>query len=159
MFGYYDKTYLAVTNVINKNGERYLIRLNLPNDPAFEYISFPDDVVRVSIFEVEQKQFSQGYNAFSILVGETSTLEELYEEGEEIVISKLLEDSDCIQPTDPICYYRDEDESCVIFSKIQEGDVVVENIGELEERIMDISNEYEKVKKGISKIKKYVYKK
>ena len=158
MFGQDDKVYLSVSNVINRKGEKYIINIDLPS--TFSTISFPDDVARVTVFEKEKKKHNKTYNAFNILVGEVGTFEKLYENGEEIAFSELIEKEECIQNDDLICYYRDEeDDTCVIFAKIDETDIVVKDTEELEERLMDISYDFESIQRGINRIKRYVYKK
>ena len=157
MLGQDDKFFLSVSNVLNKNGEKYLIHMSLPTD--FTYISFPDDVVKVSVYEQEIKKYNKIYNAFNILVGEVSTLEELDKKGENIALSEMLGKDNCIQVDDFVCYFRDEDDDCVIFSKIEDGDVVVKDTEELEEKLKDISDDFKSIQKGINKIKKYSYKK
>lgn len=157
MLGYNEHVYLSVSDVINKEGEKYIINMSLPND--FKYISFPDDVIEVTLSEIEQKDHNKRYNSFNILVGNVSTLEKLYEDNQSIVISDLLKDNNCIQVDDILCYYKDEEDNCVIFSKVEDGDMVVKDIDELEEKLMDISTDFEEIQKGIKRIKRYVYKK
>ena len=158
MFGEHDKVYLSVSNVLNRNGEKYIINIDLPND--FSTISFPDDVAKVTVFEKEKKKHNKTYNAFNILVGEVGTFDKLYNDGEEVMFSRLFEDVECLKDDDPICYFRDEeDNTCVIFAKIEPTDIVVKNSEELEERLMDISYDFESIQRGINRIKRYVYKK
>lgn len=157
MFGENDKVYLSVSNAINKNGEKYIININLPND--FSTISFPDDVVKVTVKEKETRKNTKVYTTYNVLVGEKSTLADLDDNDESIALSKMIEDEDCIQLDDQICYYRDEEDYCVIFAKVQEGDIVVRDIEELENKLNNISSEFEKIQKSISKIKKLSYNK
>ncbi len=157
MFGEHDKVYLSVSNVMNRNGEKYIINIDLPND--FSTVSFPDDVVQVTVFEKEKKKHNKNYNSFNILVGELSTFEKLYNEGEEIAFSKLIEDIECLKDDDPICYSRDEDNTCVIFAKTDGTDIIVKDVEELEERLTDISHDFESIQRGINRIKRYVSKK
>ena len=70
---------------------------------------------------------------FNILVGNVSTLEKLYEENEHIVVSKLFFNTEELlldEIEQPICYYKDEDDNCVILSKVREGDIVVKDVEE-----------------------------
>ena len=160
MLGYDDKVYLSVANVVNRDGEKYLISISLPND--FEFIGFPEDVAKVSIYESERKKIAGRKPTFNILVGNVSTLEKLYEENEHIVVSKLFFNTEELlldEIEQPICYYKDEDDNCVILSKVREGDIVVKDVEELEEKIMDISYDFDKIQRSINRIKKYVYKK
>ncbi len=157
MFGENDKVYLSVSNAINKNGEKYIININLPND--FSTVSFPDDVIKVTVKEKEIRENNKAYNTYNVLIGETSTIADLDDNDESIALSKMVEDEDCIKLDDKICYYRDEDDYCVIFAKVQDTDIVVRNIEELENKLNDISTEFKKIQKSISKIKRYVYKK
>ena len=160
MLGYEDEIYLSVANVLNEKGERYLINISLPNN--FEYIGFPEDVARVSIYETKQKKRNKEKPVFNILVGNVSTVNELFENHEHIVTSELFfntEELDIDEFDQPICYCRDEDDNCVLLSKVREGDIVVRDVEELEERIMDISYDFDKIQQNINKIKKHVYKK
>ncbi len=158
MFGQEDKVYLSVSNVINRNGEKYIINIDLPND--FSTVSFPDDVVRVTVYEKEKRKHKKTYNSFNILVGEVGTFERLFDAGEDVEFSKLISEEECIKDDDLICYFRDEyDDTCVIFAKIDETDIVVKNTEELEERLTDISYDFENIQRGINRIKRYVYKK
>ncbi|MBQ6538832.1 MAG: hypothetical protein IJL76_00950 [Bacilli bacterium] len=157
MLGYNDKVFLSVSNVMNKEGEKYLINISLPNN--FEYIGFPDDVIKVSVYEKEIKQYGEGDKVFNILVGKVSTMDDLFEDEEIVTFSEMLAETDYVKTDDPVCYYKNDDGNCVIFAKIEDGDIVVKDVEELEEQVMDISYDFEKIQRSINKIKKYVYKK
>ncbi len=156
MLGQDEETFLSVSDVINKNGEKYIINMRLPYD--FTYTSFPDDVVKVTISEKEVRGKNKVYNSYSVLVGEISTIADLDDNDESIALSKMIENEEEIELDDPICFFRDEDDYCVVFAKIEEGDIVVKDTEELENKLNSISSEFKKIQNSIKKIKRYVYK-
>ena len=115
-------------------------------------------MVKVTVKEKEIREDTKAYNTYNVLIGETSTIADLDDNDESIALSRMVEDEDCIKLDDKICYYRDEDDYCVIFAKVQDTDIVVRDIEELENKLNDISTEFKKIQKSISKIKRYVYK-
>ena len=83
-----------------------------------------------------------------------------YLDGASVIMYAKIEEYGVVEyvtgePYDTLCYYDDSNGKHIIFSKINDEDIVVGNIDELKEALLFISNEFQKIKDSSSKIKRY----
>ena len=153
MFGYNDKLTLTTINTINKKGEIINYNLSFPIDK--EELSIPEDVIQMSIFEYHEGREIYGHETSKICVGKTTSIYHIYKsQGQNYVFRDKLFDN-IESPDDTLCYYDDSNGKHIVFSKINDEDIVVRNIDELKETLLFISKEFQNINDSSSKIKRY----
>lgn len=152
MFGYNDKLTLTAVNVINKDGEIIDYNLSFPIDE--DNFSIPKDIIQMSIFEYHEEREITGYEAFKIYVGKTTSIRKICESEATNVKFKnnLIKKLD--SPDDKICYFDDSNGNHIMFSKINKGDIVVDNNDELKDALIYISNKFQNIKDSSLEIRR-----
>lgn len=148
MFRNGDKLTLSCINVINKGGKIIDYHISFPlEDSDFD---IPEDVVEMSIFEGHD---DIGYLSFKICVGDITNLYKICNDKEGAYLFERRAFSDIKSPDDDICYYNDSNNVHIVFSKINEGDIVVSDIEELKRVLINISNNFKSIKDSIVMMK------
>ena len=149
MFGNNDKITLTLYNAMGKNGKLLPFVLSLP--VGDEDIEIPENVLQMRVDEYNQGSQDCPAVAFYIYVGKVSTVASLFNGNKKLEISKNIDSIESIDM--PICYYTSDDDRNIIFAKVNDNDIVVEDTEELKKVITIISNHFAKVKDEVSKVK------
>ena len=143
MFRSNDKLSLILMNARDIDGKLLPFQLKFPlND---KYI-LPKELVSLDLFEY-QEEFNSGKIAFSIYIGEVTTINRLVNEFDKknIIISKNIE----INSIDsPICI-----KNKIVFANVNEQDIVVGTQEELATVIDQISDNFNVINKSVTNIK------
>lgn len=149
MFGNNDKITLTLINAKNIAGEILPFQLSLPlTDDNY---TIPDDLVSIDVFEYHEGLVNGGKTAFSIYIGEVTTINNLINSNTMLdvkiaknIIIKSIDNSICIQ---------DRLDKKVILANINENDIVVNNKEELISVIQNLSNNLSIIRNSVLKIK------
>jgi len=143
MFGYNEKCNLCIVNALD---------LSLPIDNDFK---IPKNVVQVSVFEYIDGINPGGYSVFNIYIGEIKKLGEFIStvnyDPKSFGIMERLDKRVLLE--DNICYYTNKKNTKIIYTKVNEQDIVVKNLDEMKEVIINISEEFRNIKSSINNIK------
>lgn len=151
MFGYNDNFRLTATNTINKEGKMINYTLSFP--VSEEDLIIPDNVIQMSVLEYHEGYQNYGYESFKICVGKTTSIKEMCELQQNNIefygnVLNNIETSN-----DKLCYLDDLTGKYSIFAKINDGDIVVENIEQLKDTLLLISNNFQNIKDSVLTIK------
>lgn len=155
MFGNNDKITLTLINAKNIDGEILPLQLSLPLTDD-NYI-IPEDLVSIDVFEYHEGLVNGGNIAFSIYIGEITTINNLIKSNtiSNVKISKNI----IITSIDsPICI-KDRLDKKIVFANINENDIVVNNKEELISVINNLSNNLNIIRNSVLKIKNIKLKK
>lgn len=150
MFGSYDKITLSLVNAADIDGKLLPFSLTLPVD---EEVTIPSELASVDVFEYQEGFISGGEIAFSIYVGEKSTIDEIVDMKDGIRM-KLRDEIEIPSVDTPVCY-QIVDKSKKIYATLEENDVVVKDHDELREAIAELSSNYRAFTAATQKIKQF----
>ena len=153
MFGVNDKTTLTGINVFNKNKEIMGYVLKFPFNA--EELELPKDMVQMTIFEYDSSYANFGHKVFKLCIGDTTSLEEINDNPEMGRIEFFPGVFDELEsPSDKIFFFLDETGKKILFSKVNDEDIVVSDIKEAKRVLTKISNEYRTIKEASLRLKK-----
>lgn len=156
MFRYNDKITLIATNAINKDGKiiDYILSFPITEDN----LVIPEDVIQMSILEYHEGYQNYGYESFKICVGKTTSIKEMCELQKDNIEFYAHVLNSVETSNDKLCYLDDSTGKYSIFAKINDGDIVVENIEQLKDALILISNNFQKIKSSVLAIKEKIKK-
>ena len=149
MFANNDKIVLSLVNIKNFNNAYLDCSYTLPAEIPDEIL---DNIGSIDVFEYHEGTINNGFIAFSIYVGEKSTLKELITYNKKIVIN-----NNKIEDLNKPIIYRIIDDKIIIINKLRENDIVVHNKEELQKVINILSIELQKLKTSINRIRSLNY--
>lgn len=143
-----DKLSLSLINARDIDGNIIPFSLQLPQNNN-EY-KFPEELASIDVFEYQEGLLIGGAIAFSIYIGEGTTLEKLIPDMKKykVKIPKHLKISSV---TSPICA-RNISGKKIVFAALNEQDYVVENLQQLAMTIEQLSNDYTVLCNSVTKI-------
>ena len=148
MLGVNDKVTLCAVDFIDKEGEIVHFSLDFPIKENF---SLQGDIIGLSIYEMHQGKHTYGNVVFHIYVGDVVPFKKIAEgmsnKRNRVNINCHIDSLD-----DNVCYFEDDGKT-VIFAKVNDNDIVVNNLSELENVLMQISNNFENIENSIDNIK------
>ena len=152
MLEYNDKMTLTGINAINKKGKIINYNLVFPlNDDDF-YL--PEDITEISVFEYHEGYENYGFKAFKICMGKITSIREICESHDNDVKFERRVFEEIVTPDDNLCYY-DEDDKKNIFSKLNQGDIVVKDLDDFRSALISVSDNYRIIKSAIERIRTY----
>ena len=153
MFKNNDKLTISLINA--KDIEDNILPFNLTL-PFSEEIDFNvlKDVVSIDAFENQQIDVNMEYPArkvFSIYIGNCSNISNLYDPFNDL--AKYIKAGVNISSiTSPVCYVR-KDDTQIIFASLEPGDILVNNLEELQIIIEKLNNSVKKITTEIANVK------
>ena len=156
MLGLNDKFNVCIVNAYDIDGKVYPVNISLPTDN----IKIPNKVVDVSVFEYTEGTAIGGNEVFRILIGERTTIRDFFHFKKGYKPDKLpdFEFKDRlgkIKDVDQeVCYIKDKNGKCIIYSIVRENDIVVKDKEEMEKTIMNISDEIANIKDSIKRVRR-----
>lgn len=152
MFKSNDGFVLTAMKTIDKHGNNldYYLTFPIPNNK----FSLPQEILQISVFEYRRendKDFE--CEVFKICLGKATCIRE---------ICKLRRNSyrinkDIFQNItsvdDKLCYYDDINGKHIVYTNLNDGDIVVENMDEFKEVLIMISNQVQNIKQSLFEIK------
>lgn len=150
MFGSYDKITLSLVNAADTDGKLLPFSLTLPVDGE---VTIPSELASIDVFEYQEGFIAGGEIAFSIYVGEKSTIDEIVDMKDGIGM-KLRDEIEIPSVDTPVCY-QIVDNSKKIYATLEENDVVVKDHDELRKAITDLSSNYRAFTAATQKIKQF----
>ncbi len=152
MFGVNDRTSLTGINVFNKNKKLSGYVLKFPFNG--EELDIPEDMVQMTIFENDSGYANFGHAVFKICIGEITTLDEINNNSKLERIEFFPSVFDELEGTaDKIFYFIDDTGKKVLFSKVNDEDIVVSDIKEAKRVLTKISNEYRTINEATTRLK------
>ena len=149
MFGNNDKLSLALINARDINGNIIPFSLKLPLNSG-EYI-LPKELASIDVFEYHDGLVNGGTIVFSVCIGEITTIKNLSHEIEKnnVEIQKNIQ----IASIDsPICIQNISGKQ-IVFTTINEQDIVVENQEQLIFVIEQLSHNFNIINDSVKKIR------
>lgn len=152
MFGVNDRTSLTGINVFNKNKKLSGYVLKFPFN--VEELDIPEDMVQMTIFENDSGYVNFGHAVFKICIGDITTLAAVNNNSEEERLEFFPGLFDELDGTDnKIFYFIDDTGKKVLFSKVNDNDIVVSNLEEAKKVLIKMSNEYRTIKEATTRLK------
>ena len=150
MFNTYDNLTLTLLNARDINGNILPFHLKLPLNN--QDITIPKDLVSIEVHEYYEGQTIYSNSPYKICIGNTTTLSELIPniKTSPIKINNYLKIKSL---EDTIICYQEINNTKIIYTIINNQDIVVNNQEELIKIIKILSNEFNNLKKSISNIK------
>ncbi len=146
MFASNDKIVLSLVNIKSFNNIYLDCSYTLPAEIPENILN---NIGSIDVFEYHEGTINNGFVAFSIYVGEKSTLDELITSNKKILINDNTKIEDLNKPI----LYRIKDHKIIIMNELRENDIVVHNKEELQEIIKIISIESQKIKDSIKRVR------
>lgn len=150
MFGSYDKMTLSLVNAADTDGNLLPFSLTLPVDAE---VSLPSELASVDVFEYQEGFIAGGEIAFSIYVGEKSTIDEIVDMKDGIRM-QLRDEIEIPSVDTPVCY-QIVDNKKKIYAVLDENDVVARDHNELKKVISELSSNYSAFTDAAQKIKQF----
>ena len=150
MFRQEDKITLTCADTINRSGKILDFYIKFPIEKE---IDIPQDILKMNVYEYCNGYESYICKVFKICVGKISKFSEICNLNSSKIkiepnILKGLDSTD-----DLVCYYIDEEGKYNIYDKVNNGDIVVENIEKLKKVLIKISDSFKNIKESVSTIK------
>lgn len=147
MFGQNDKLTLTLINARDIDGNILPFQLKLPLSNEY---SLPKGIVSLDVFEYHEGLVNGGNIVFSIYIGKITTINNLVNTNamSNVKISKNIE----IPSTDCSLCIQNISGKTIVFTTVNEQDIVVENKEELIYVIEQLSNNLNEIKNSVSKI-------
>ena len=146
MFASNDKIVLSLVNIKNFNNVyldcSYILPTEIPEDIL-------KDIASIDVFEYHEGAINNGFIAFSIYVGEKTTLDDLITCNKKVLISDNTKIKDLNKPI----LYRIKYNKIIIMNELRDNDIVVHNKDELQKVIKIISIEYQNIKDSIKRVR------
>lgn len=148
MFGNNDKLSLVLINARNINGDILPFQLRLPLNKK---CILPEELVSMDAFEYHEGLVNGGNIAFSIYIGEVTTIMKLYHEIDKNDI-KVIDNIEITSVDLPICIQKISGKK-VVYAILNEQDIVVESQEKLIEVIEQISDNFNTINNSVTKIR------
>lgn len=151
MFKYNDKMVLSLINVKDIAGNIIPFNLTLPSNDEIDY-NLLKDAVSIEVHEyLETEENSLPSKVFTIYVGFYGTLATLYDPNNKL--KKQIKGAlDIESITSPVCYTVKGDTQ-IVFASLQPGDVLVNNLNELEIIIKSLNASVQNITSEIDNVK------
>ena len=146
MFASNDRLVLSLVNIKNFNNVYLDCSYTLPAEIPEDILN---NIASIDVFEYHKGAINNGFIAFSIFVGEKSTLDELITSNKKILINDNTKIEDLNKPI----LYRIKDNKIIIINELRDNDIVVHNKDELQKVIKIISIEYQKIKDSTKRVR------
>ncbi len=155
MFSLDDKVNLAICNSMDLDGNILAFNLKLPIKKDFK---IPSNLVQTSVFEYNPGIHDEGKVSFNIYIGECKTLRDFFgfdrnEVERDFEIKDRIGKIKSID--DRICYYTLKNGLKVVYTLVNDNDIVVKNKEELKEVIISISDEFNNIRNNTYKLNKH----
>ena len=145
MFSTNDKLNLAIINARNIKGEIIPFYLNLSKDEEY---NIPNDLAALDVFEYQEGTVNNGSIAFSIFIGESSTIENLIPNMKDVRFKK-----DLILPSvETVVCYQTISGLKQVFAVLNNNDITVNNKEELQVVIENIKDELSSIHSSVNKV-------
>jgi len=147
MFHFNDRITLTAANFRNKDDE--IVNFIMPFPIDEKNFSIPKDIIQLSIMEGHIDSETYADEAFKICVGKTTNMYEACEDDTKnmIFINSIMLDY-IESDEDELCYFERNNIN-YIFTRINQGDVVVANEEELKKVLIYISKNFRKFKDSV----------
>lgn len=135
-----EKITLKAINALNRKGEELDYNISFPFDER--YFWAPASLREISIYEYHEGEEIYGYVPFKVYIGTVTSIKDICEsKGKKYSINALVY-NDIESINDKLCYYEDMYGRCIVFAKVNDDDIVVENNLEFKDVMVDLSNKY-----------------
>lgn len=149
MFNNNDKLTLSLVNAKDIHGKIIPFSLNLPLN--CEEYNLPERIASIDVFESHQGLINGGVIAFSIYVGETTTIKNLIPDIQTKKV-QIIKNLDISSLENNICFQIISGKK-IVFAKLNEQDIIVQNQEQLKMIIGELSNEYAILCDSVTKIR------
>lgn len=147
MFGNNDKLTLTLINARDINGNILPFQLKLPLGNDY---TLPEGISSLDVFEYHEGLINGGNIAFSIYIGEITTINNLVSSKlSNVKIAKNIE----IPSVDSLLCFQHLSGKQIIFATVNEQDIIVENKEKLMEVIEQLSDNFNIINNSLIKIK------
>lgn len=153
-----EKRELKIKNLVTKDGKVYKkddMPIEIILSTEIEKISFPQNIVKLEVYEIINSNKKKQNLVRTIYVGEIYTVNEMNEICPRFRFSfgmdwaslcNLGHDSPCV-------FYKNENDVYVQLAVLKAPDIVVSSIQELKELLKELSDNFSLVQLGMSRIR------
>ena len=146
-----EKIIVKTIDALNRKGEKLDYQVSFPFDER--YFWAPASIREISIYEYHEGDEIYGFVPFKIYIGKLTSIKEICQSNDKnfSIEPQVFQELSSID--DKLCYYEDMHGKYIVFAKVNDEDIVVENNMEFKEVMVDISNkitnnEYKSKKDG-----------
>ena len=147
-----EKITLKAIDAYSRKGEELDYSLSFPFDER--YFWAPASIREISIYEYHEGKDIYGYVPFKVYIGKLTSIKDICESNDKKYHINTSVFNDIKSVDDKLCYYEDMYGKYIVFAKVNDEDIVVENNLEFKEIMVNISNKYKNNEYQTKKINK-----